>query len=161
MRALPYNREKAVSYARRWALGRNPAYFNFDGLGGDCTNFVSQCLYAGAGVMNYTRDTGWYYVNLSERAPAWTGVEFLRQFLVSNRSVGPFATEADRAELRPGDVVQLGDLGGRYYHTLIVTEIAPEIRVVAHTFDALDRPLRSYDFAVARNLHILGVRNNQ
>ena len=28
---------------------RNPAYLDFHGLGGDCTNFVSQCLYAGAG----------------------------------------------------------------------------------------------------------------
>lgn len=158
MRELPYHREKAVAYARRWALGRNPAYADFDGLGGDCTNFVSQCLYAGAGVMNYTRETGWYYVNLSDRAPAWTGVEFFHSFLVNNRSVGPYAAETDRAGLRPGDIVQLGDLRGRWYHTLLVTETAPEIRVAAHTFDALDRPLRSYDFVAARHLHILGVR---
>ena len=39
---------------RRWALLRNPAYLDFHGLGGDCTTFVSQCLYAGAGVMNRT-----------------------------------------------------------------------------------------------------------
>ena len=50
MRQLPYDRQKAVAYARRWALGRNPAYFDFQDLGGDCTNFASQCLYAGAGV---------------------------------------------------------------------------------------------------------------
>ena len=25
-----YNREAAVSYARRWALGRNPAYMDYE-----------------------------------------------------------------------------------------------------------------------------------
>ena len=47
-----YDEAAAVAYARRWALLRNPAYLDFHGLGGDCTNFVSQCLYSGAGVMN-------------------------------------------------------------------------------------------------------------
>ena len=28
-----YNREAAVSYARRWALGRNPAYMDYELLG--------------------------------------------------------------------------------------------------------------------------------
>lgn len=27
---LPYRRQTAVDYAHRWALGRNPAYLNFD-----------------------------------------------------------------------------------------------------------------------------------
>ena len=29
-----YNREAAVSYARRWALGRNPAYMDYELWGG-------------------------------------------------------------------------------------------------------------------------------
>ena len=41
---LPYDRQAAVRYASRWAYGRNPAYADFDALGGDCTNFASQCL---------------------------------------------------------------------------------------------------------------------
>lgn len=45
---MRYNREKAVEYARRWAYDRNPQYYNFDPIGGDCTNFVSQCLFAGS-----------------------------------------------------------------------------------------------------------------
>ena len=40
-----YNREAAVSYARRWALGRNPAYMDYELWGGDCTNFISQCFH--------------------------------------------------------------------------------------------------------------------
>ena len=43
MQIIPYNRTAAVDYARKWALKRNPAYYNFDSVGGDCTNFASQC----------------------------------------------------------------------------------------------------------------------
>lgn len=42
-----YDREKAVAYAHKWAYGRNPAYADFSAMGGDCTNFLSQCLHAG------------------------------------------------------------------------------------------------------------------
>ena len=79
---IEYNRRRAISYANRWALSRNPAYYDFSEIGGDCTNFVSQCLYAGSRVMNYTPETGWYYISVNERSPSWTGVEFLYQFLV-------------------------------------------------------------------------------
>ncbi len=47
-------------YAHRWAYGRNPAFYDYEHLGGDCTNFASQCIYAGSGVMNFTPTFGWY-----------------------------------------------------------------------------------------------------
>ena len=72
-----YNRDAAVTYAARWAFSRNPAYLDFQQLGGDCTNFVSQCLYAGSGVMNFTPVYGWYYRTASNRTASWTGVEYL------------------------------------------------------------------------------------
>ena len=50
---MRYNRKKAVEYALKWALDRNPRYLDYDDLGGDCTNFISQCLYAGIEEMNY------------------------------------------------------------------------------------------------------------
>ena len=85
MTTVSYNREKAVSYAEKWAFSRNPRYMSFDGIGGDCTSFVSQCLYAGSGVMNYTPVMGWYYNSAADRAPAWSGVPYLYQFLTGNR----------------------------------------------------------------------------
>lgn len=36
-----YDRRAAVEYADRWALSGNPEYFNFTGIGGDCTNVES------------------------------------------------------------------------------------------------------------------------
>lgn len=56
-----YDRKAAVEYAHEWAYFRNPAFYNYQLLGGDCTNFASQCIYAGSKVMNYTPVFGWYY----------------------------------------------------------------------------------------------------
>lgn len=158
MREIPYNRDAAVAYARRWAMSRNPAYYDFENIGGDCTNYASQCIYAGARVMNFTPVTGWYYRSVGNRAAAWTGVEYLYRFLTNNRSVGPYAHEVSPQEIRPGDIVQLGRGTGDFYHSPVVTAVTPEILVSAHTYDALDRPLSSYTYATARFLHIDGVR---
>lgn len=158
MRELPYNRNAAVAYARKWALGRNRAYYDFEGIGGDCTNFASQCIYAGAQIMNDTPVTGWYYRSISDRSASWSGVEYLYKFLVQNRSVGPYAHVASRSEIEPGDIVQLGIAQGHFYHSPVITAVTPVILVAAHTFDALDRPLSSYDYDTARFLHIDGVR---
>ena len=160
MRIRDYDRTLAVGYARKWALGRNPAYYDFDPIGGDCTNFISQCLFAGAGQMNFTPVFGWYYLSLDNRAPAWTGVEYLHNFLVGNRAEGPFALETGVEKLERGDVIQLGSESGNFYHSLLVTEIQPEILVCAHTFDALDKPLAEYYYDRARFLHVEGVRKN-
>lgn len=156
----PYNRAAAAAYAEKWALTRNPRYMNLDGMGGDCTNFISQCIYAGSGVMNYTRDTGWYYNSPTDRAAAWTGVIYLYNFLTRNKSVGPFARTVNEQEVQMGDVIQLGDSRGHFYHSLLVTAAGESgILVSTHTYDAYMRPLYSYTFAQARYLHIEGVRH--
>lgn len=156
---MEYNREQAAAYARRWALDRNPLFENYSGLGGDCTNFVSQSIYAGSCVMNYTETFGWYYISPTDRAPAWTGVQFLYNFLTGNTGIGPFASETEPDRLEVGDVIQLGNADGEYYHSLLVTEIEDgEYLVSAHSNDVLDRPLSSYMYEKARFLHIEGVR---
>ena len=159
MRSKAYDRGAAVRYAERWALGRNPAYADFDGLGGDCTNFVSQCVYAGAGVMNYTPDTGWFYAALNRRAAAWTGVSQFSRFITTNTGPGPYGRLAGRQELQPGDVIQLGNAEGVFYHSLLLLSATPDaIYVAAHTVDSLWRALDSYRYAKAQYIHILGVK---
>ena len=158
MREIPYNRKDATTYAKKWALGRNPMYYDFEHIGGDCTNFASQCIYAGAKVMNFTRDTGWYYRSISDRAAAWSGVQYLYNFLVNNKSVGPYAKVVSSSQVLIGDIVQLGRRNGGFYHSLVITAISPVILVTAHAFDALDRPLFSYNYDITRFLHIQGVR---
>ena len=166
---LPYNRARAVEYARRWALSRNPLCIDFTGQGGNCTNFVSQCLYAGCGVMNDTPTYGWYYRSPEDRAPAWSGVNELYNFLIgipefaeANGGAGPFATDAASSrKIELGDVVQLSNEEGRFYHTLIISGFTDnDILVCAQSDDALDRPLSSYNYAGVRILHIEGARLN-
>lgn len=159
MEEMTYDRAKAVAYAERWALSRNPRFYDFENIGGDCTNFASQCIYAGAGVMNWTPVTGWYYVSASRRTASWTGVEYLYRFLVTNGGAGPYARVVSREEIQPGDIVQLGREDGQFYHSPVVLGVrGGEIYVAAHTYDALWRPLSSYEFDQARYLHIEGVR---
>lgn len=157
MKTIEYNRAAAVAYAERWAMKRNPNYFDFDGIGGDCTNFASQCLYAGSGVMNYTRDTGWYYNSPLDRAAAWSAAQYFYNFMKNNESVGPTAVVADVANLEIGDFIQLHN-GIEFYHTLIITGFSDgEPLISAHTRDAYMRPLGTYTYATPHGLHITGV----
>lgn len=159
MRETGYRREAALQYAKQWAMGRNPRYLDFEKLGGDCTNYASQCIYAGSGVMNYTPVMGWYYNSSSDRTPSWTGVAYLYQFLTKNQSVGPYAIETDQAGAEPGDLVQLGNSAGFYHSPVIVAVQGGRIFVAAHSFDAYMRPLDTYVYEKARFLHIQGVRS--
>lgn len=162
----PYIRERAVEYARTWALDRNPLFINFTGQGGDCTSFTSQCLLAGSCTMDYTRNFGWYYISPENRAPAWSGVEFFYDFLTEqpmfaseNRGIGPFGREVRAQEIEVGDFIQLANDTGDFYHSLIITGFEPnDILVCAHSDDALDRRLSTYNFASLRLIHIDGVR---
>ena len=164
---VPYDRMRAVEYAKTWALSRNPLFFDFTGQGGNCTNFVSQCIFAGCGVMNYTPTFGWYYRTPEDRAPAWTGVNELFRFLTGapelieeNGGAGPYAEPITvPMQIDLGDVIQLANRNGEFYHTLIISGfIENDILVCAQSNDALDRPLSTYNYAGLRILHVLGAR---
>ena len=164
MKVIDYDRSAAVAYARQWAFRRNPAYFDFQNIGGDCTNFASQCLYAGVGVMNYTPDLGWYYVSSTNRAAAWTGVEYFFNFLIANLDgvgdgAGPFAQEVALSEVEIGDFIQFGRATGDFYHTPIVVGFSGRTPLLAaHSYDVYNRPLTSYRYEKIRCIHILGAR---
>ena len=154
---MNYNIEKAVAYAKKWAMGRNPAFYNFDNLGGDCTNFISQSIYAGAGIMNYTKDTGWYYISANNRAAAWTGVQYLYNFLTTNKGTGPFGTQVPLDCAQVGDIIQLSFNGTQFTHSCMVMGVAPEITVAQHTFDYVARPLSTHNYKSIRLIKITGV----
>ena len=177
MTRIPYDRTAVVAYARQWAFSRNPKYYDFSNLGGDCTNFASQCLYAGCGVMNYTPDIGWFYRSLANRSAAWTGVEYFYRFLVNNlgnaeiggdgsslgavigNGAGPFAIETTLEGLEVGDFVQFGRETGDFYHTPIVVGFQNGMPLLAaHSYDAFGRRMDSYNFQRLRCIHILGAR---
>ena len=96
--ATAYNRTAAVGYANTWCGGkRNTAqYCDYTGKGGDCTNFVSQCLLAGGVKLKGTgcggTFTGGGELSDALRAAGWKSTYGYK--------VGP------PANIRPGDVIQ-------------------------------------------------------
>ncbi len=162
MRKIDYDRVKAVEYAKKWAYGRNPKYYNFDSIGGDCTSFISQCIYAGSNIMNYTKNTGWYYNSINDRSPAWSGVEYLYKFLINNKGVGPRGKEVETGKLEKGDLIQLSFDGKIFSHTLIIVNIdgpktLDNIYIASHTYDSYNRRVSTYNFQDIRFIHIEGV----
>lgn len=157
-----YDRAAAVLYAHRWAYGRNPRFYDYEKLGGDCTNFASQCIFAGSGIMNFTPTYGWYYIDANQKAPAWTGVEYLWNFLTRrNISVGPVGESCELEDLRPGDILQLSFDGQKFQHSPVVVSAGipatPEtVLLAAHSYDADNRPLSTYEYQDIRYLHITG-----
>jgi len=158
LKVKEYNRKKAIEYAYKWAYKRNPKYYNFDNVGGDCTSFISQCIYAGSGTMNYKKHIGWYYNSSADRTASWAGVEFLYNFLINNKSIGPKAIRTDIYNIQVGDIIQLKLLEERFSHSLIIVEKKENnlesIYIATHTQDAYHRSISTYDFKDIRFLHI-------
>jgi hypothetical protein len=134
-----YDRTAAAAYALRHAIVYNPSWRDFgwaSGGGGDCTNFVSQCLYAGgwpmvdAGhpLMGAADPNSWFAhpgdTSDQSHTRTWTIVEDFFYFLLRSGRARRCMPE----DLRIGDVVQLrysGDGVDRKYHSMIVSMLLP------------------------------------
>ena len=162
---MEYNRQAVIEYAKKWAFLRNPKYYNFDNVGGDCTSFVSQCIYSGSKKMNYSKNLGWYYINGNNKSPSWSGVEYLYQFLVKNKGIGPQAEETTQNKIELGDIAQLSFDGTQFGHTLVIVKIENKftlngIKIASHTFDSFEKPISEYEFKKIRWIHINKVSTN-
>lgn len=165
MSFIEYDRRAALEYVRKWARSRNPEYYDFSDIGGDCTNFASQCVFAGCGVMNFSPELGWYYLSLDDRSPSWTGASPFYDFMTSNTGRGPFGEQTELDELTPGDIIELANERGVYYHTLVLTAVrrtlfSRQYYVSAHTRDAYRISLSEYNYATLRCIHIIGARSD-
>ncbi|MBM7837910.1 hypothetical protein JOC54_001141 [Alkalihalobacillus xiaoxiensis] len=115
-----YDRRNAVRYAERWWNDYNPAFKQFKD---NCTNFVSQCLYAGGAPMTSTasKQRGWWYKNKNSMSLSWSVAHSLRWYL-SGAASGLRGIEKQRAsDLLPGDVICYDFNGsGKWDHQAIV-----------------------------------------
>lgn len=156
MNVKSYDRIAAINYAQKWALSRNPKFYNFDPVGGDCTSFVSQCLFAGSQKMNYNSSNGWFYNSGYDKSPSWSGVEFLYTFLIKNKGVGPRGKDVSQKEIKAGDIAQLSFSGNKFEHSLFILD-PTTLSVAAHTYDVLGKKISEYNFAKLRFIHIVDV----
>ena len=158
----PYNRDAAVNYALKFALQKNLAFFDYTNQGGNCTNYISQCIYAGAPKMNVS-PSGWYYFSPANTSISWANVEPFFNFITTNSSEGPFGKKSTLEACEVGDLVQLKFYGKNVFsHNLIITKKSGssfnDIFICANTRDVKNVPLSFYKFEEFRVIHILGYR---
>jgi len=148
---LIYNREKAIEYARKYWNEYNNKYYNFDKLGGDCTNFVSQILNY-AGIVQSVKRDGWYYKNVYSRSPSWSASNKLYKYLKENN----IGYEVQRDEIEVGDIIFLSFKSQeKYTHSLVVVKKeANKIYIATHSDNAFNRDLDTYPYKFIKYFHI-------
>jgi len=148
---LNYDRDAARNYAlQHYATGTyNSSFHDYNGEGGDCTNFASQVLAAGGmsqqGIVGYIDYANWYYhfdlptqisnswINAHVFRKHWAhdleGVGTNRAYLYKRDTIthfknNPTTTKSIFTTLTGGDIIQLTLADGTSYHSAVVTKFA-------------------------------------
>ena len=141
-----YNRIAARDYARKWwgpyTSNYNPAYNNYVGKGGDCANFVSQCVYAGGVPIH----GGW-----SPDSVAWINAASLK----NNMLQYGYATKEDAWETNAGNFAYT--TAGQGHIVLVTLNDTVTLAYTAHTTNCKDQPFTQaninggYSFYIIKN----------
>lgn len=138
-----YDRIAARDYAYEWwgpnASDYNPAYSNWANSGGDCANFVSQCIAAGG----VPTDKEWY-----KDSSAWISTSALSSYMVRKG----YATKESYKD------TTAGNFATKPGHSVLVTlNNTVDICYTAHTTNRKDAPFTktelnsTYTFYVIKN----------
>ncbi|MDD3225021.1 MAG: amidase domain-containing protein [Clostridium sp.] len=122
-----YSREKAVNYALTYAENPNSAFKYFDTyntVGGNCTNFVSQCLLAGGAPMIFSGENQWWY-KTSRSSISWSVASSLYWHLAKSYSKKSYGVKGEEMEsvsdLDIGDVIFYVNSKNQIQHSAIIT----------------------------------------
>ena len=163
-----YDRTAAVEYAEKWYRSANtPQYESFVGNGGDCANFVSQCLIAGG--LNMTRNWHsigtksriWYMITgneyLYDVSPAWKLVKeqygcFSNAFNPNtNGTVIEITSKSQIYKIAKTETVRPGDLlyfmkGDEAAHAAMISSVeSGMIFYTGHSMPRFNYPLSKTD----------------
>jgi hypothetical protein len=148
----PYSYNAMINYADRYWDNYNPNYRNFAGdqEGGDCTNFISQAMYAGG----WEQVTGWYrddnnwWYNAVNQTWTWINVQYWYTF--AKVRTGRTTLRSNAMNMVPSDVLQADWFDdGSKNHTMIVT--AKRDGVPLLTYHSTDHHNRSLANLMAAN----------
>jgi len=154
-RSYNYNATAAKNYAYQHVNSPNLQFCNFYYGGGDCTNFLSQCLWAGGWTMN--PNNWWatmggsccdnpygcgiptcYHCN-------WTVANKFYNYLLVSGRIFPVCY-VDNA-LNVGDIIELASNGSVYHNTLVTKkEIVNGVTKVYVTFRTANPGLNKKDY---------------
>ena len=127
----PYDREAALAYADQYALTRSSEWVDYSRSGGNCQNYVSQCLLAGGIPMDPYGGAvwKWYDGNLSEtpgasgRSRSWAGVQSFVAYVRNNTGYGLVAqVDAPYYSGQSGDLLEMGTKDA-LRHTVIIRDL--------------------------------------
>lgn len=136
-----YNAVAAATYGETWAKAFNPEWYNYVN-GGDCANFVSQCLYMGGLPMTAAwhcedgESVRGYAMNRPNSTPfTWIRADALKNYVVSIG--GQLIRNPSQDQISLGDCIFYDWTGnGRMNHSAIVTSIQNgQPRVSSHSSD--------------------------
>lgn len=137
-----YNRIAARDYAYKYWSSYNPAYTSYKGNGGDCANFVSQCLHAGG----IPTDATWKADSVS-----WIRASAVPSYMMNKG----YATKTSYTNATAGSFAYTSSGAG---HAVLVTiNDGAKIAYTAHTTDRKDAAFSStdlngnYSFYVIKN----------
>lgn len=99
---ITYNRSAAIRYAERWCREINyGVYKDYRNLGGDCTNFASQCIIAGFGGNPFACVRGAQSIGINENIKGITLARAIGSVLTSNFCF----TTVSLSQAKEGDIV--------------------------------------------------------
>lgn len=172
--AQTYDREAAVAYANEWvdddSIIRNDAWGLYDIYGGNCNNFISQCLYAGDIPMDLTgTQWKWYSDDLNNnggaygRTSSWTGVDDFFTYAQENTGTGLVAdTTLNTYAGEIGDVLQYGT-ENEWHHSVIITGLiydddgnVIDYLINSNTTDRENYPASAYAYSNLRLIKVIG-----
>ena len=174
--AQTYDRQAATDYANYWWDGRNTMngeksqtsynttwgtpYYNYNGLGGDCANFVSQCLIAGG--LDLTLGANGNGLGVDDN-DCITGVyELVTHLKNYQRTLYYYTTNAANeadvySETDLGDPVFLGGHNDNYAHSIFCSAINGDKNLYnSHSADYYQEYYTNWNYVYAHYFHIKG-----
>ncbi|AWI06515.1 amidase domain-containing protein [Clostridium drakei] len=145
LRASQYSKSDSVKYALKYALNPNKKYRYFpliENNSGDCSNFVSQCLYAGGAPMIFNSKNPWWYNNINQSL-SWTLAHSLYWYLKINTELnlpGCKGVETtDINSLKLGDLIFYENSKKIIFHSAIITGFSQNKPLISqHSREALN-----------------------
>lgn len=136
--ASPYNGVRAVQYGKTYIGGtRNPAFYDIGDFMGNCSNFISQCLWYGFGsddrpdIARRENMTSQWYAGQGGGSPAWESVERFWNYAAASRDPREQGLHGEVVEtvfhLDPGGIIQtrpgrFRNTNEQYSHSLLLVD---------------------------------------
>ena len=159
----PYDRAAAYDYLMAYCDERNPRWYAYDDVGGNCMNFGSQVLLAGGIPEDEKGDEEWYWDGQNDLDLSWINVGHFYDYCRDNEGYGLVAdTEAGYYTGEVGDVMIVG-FAGDHRHTTIISHVVEDEEgnvvdylITCNTTNYKDFPVSAYYYTFHRLIKIFG-----